>query len=102
MQRGRDLHKPRKLMKKTSCWRPREVCGKGMLRWLSRSLFWLRRFNIYAGAWQPRVLVRPLVQTPAIKLAEVPAFPCSSGHFLSNLPGYCTYWALWGLGWLPW
>ena len=53
------------------CAGGREVCGKGMLRWLSRSLFWLRRFNIYAGAWQPRFLVRPLLQVPAVRLAEV-------------------------------
>ena len=49
----------------------REVCGKGMLRWLSRCLFWLRRFNISAGAWRPRFLVRPFVQAPAVRLAEV-------------------------------
>jgi hypothetical protein len=42
-----------------------------MLRWLSRCLFWLRRFNISAGAWRPRFLVRPFVQAPAVRLAEV-------------------------------
>ena len=57
-----------------------------MLRWLSRSLFWLRRFNIYAGAWQPRFLVRPLIQVPAVKLAEVPALPAHEDYFCLKQP----------------
>lgn len=42
-----------------------------MLRWLSRCLFWLRRLNINAGGWRPRFLVRPFIQVPAVRLAEV-------------------------------
>lgn len=49
----------------------RDVCGRGTVRWLSRSLFSLRRLTIIAATWQPRFIVGPCLIAPATWLAEV-------------------------------
>ena len=48
-----------------------EMCGKMSVRWMSRVLFWLRRFRLAAQGWQPQRLVRFLLISPSIFLAEV-------------------------------
>ncbi len=47
------------------------MCGKISVRCMSRVLFWLRRFRLAAQGWHPQGLVRPLLISPSIFLAEV-------------------------------
>ena len=47
------------------------MCGKISVRCMSRVLFWLRRFRLAAQGWRPQRLVRLLLISPSVFLAEV-------------------------------
>ncbi|EIE21844.1 hypothetical protein COCSUDRAFT_56295 [Coccomyxa subellipsoidea C-169] len=83
-----------------SIWKvvERDVCGRGTVRWLSRSLFSLRRLTIMAGNWGPRFLVRPCLIAPATWLAELLGRQLS-GVMLLSIEVAVEYWL--ALTWSP-